>query len=360
MRLELSQLDLLIDDARFHCPGEAQPVTRAVHLARLAAFYPACRECPQRMDQAGLSRLAREKLSLVQSRSDDRRQATLQGRNYTQIRDLAIELASSHWPIQAGSPSILLGGNGQSSSAEALAAVCEGLRLAGVNVIDVGPTTSPCLRAAIECNSAFGAVLIAPSQTRPHAMALHVWNRHGEPLAAGDSQATRSSPVQRPCRHGGSVDRRSIDRDYVAALAPLFHGLRPLRFIVETRSEPFLGYLRQLLRSTGCELVAARVIAESPHYEQVLGGVISQDNRHTARLVRQVQVDQADFGMSIDPLGESWLLIDERGLIATEADRNQLLGPNADRRDALQSLALLLNELSNTDEPLSAVVHGPR
>ena len=30
---------------QYRCPGEQHPISRAVHLGRLAAFYPACRQC---------------------------------------------------------------------------------------------------------------------------------------------------------------------------------------------------------------------------------------------------------------------------------------------------------------------------
>ncbi|NLF06623.1 MAG: hypothetical protein GX594_01400 [Pirellulaceae bacterium] len=39
----------------YRCPGEKSPISRAVHLGRLAAFYPACRECPHREDTGSLS-----------------------------------------------------------------------------------------------------------------------------------------------------------------------------------------------------------------------------------------------------------------------------------------------------------------
>ncbi|HSG72864.1 MAG TPA: hypothetical protein VLA12_20795, partial [Planctomycetaceae bacterium] len=32
----------------YFCPGEELPVSWSVHLARLAAFYPKCFECPLR------------------------------------------------------------------------------------------------------------------------------------------------------------------------------------------------------------------------------------------------------------------------------------------------------------------------
>ena len=37
------------------CPGETHPISRSVHLSRLAAFYPKCRECPLRKDTGNLA-----------------------------------------------------------------------------------------------------------------------------------------------------------------------------------------------------------------------------------------------------------------------------------------------------------------
>ena len=39
---------------QYICPGETYPISRAVHLARLAAYFPACRECPYRNDPEAL------------------------------------------------------------------------------------------------------------------------------------------------------------------------------------------------------------------------------------------------------------------------------------------------------------------
>ena len=37
------------------CPGEAHSISRSVHYARLAAYYPACRQCLHRHDAGHLA-----------------------------------------------------------------------------------------------------------------------------------------------------------------------------------------------------------------------------------------------------------------------------------------------------------------
>jgi len=39
---------------QYICPDGRHPISRSVHLGRLAAFYPACRNCPRRDDTGAL------------------------------------------------------------------------------------------------------------------------------------------------------------------------------------------------------------------------------------------------------------------------------------------------------------------
>jgi phosphomannomutase len=50
------------------CPGQQHPISRAVHLGRLSAFYPGCRQCPHRDDTGTLSAKQVEQLSAVAQR----------------------------------------------------------------------------------------------------------------------------------------------------------------------------------------------------------------------------------------------------------------------------------------------------
>jgi len=52
--------------AEYRCPGEAYPISPAVHLGRLARFYPGCRQCPHRDDTGMLS--ARQVKQLLETR----------------------------------------------------------------------------------------------------------------------------------------------------------------------------------------------------------------------------------------------------------------------------------------------------
>lgn len=49
-------------ESRFQCPGESYTISRADHLARLAAYYPDCGTCPRRHETGILSPRARKRL----------------------------------------------------------------------------------------------------------------------------------------------------------------------------------------------------------------------------------------------------------------------------------------------------------
>ncbi len=54
--------------ATYLCPGETHPISRAVHLARLAAFYPKCRTCEHRRDSGQIAHSTTDRLELTSQR----------------------------------------------------------------------------------------------------------------------------------------------------------------------------------------------------------------------------------------------------------------------------------------------------
>ena len=119
------------------CPGEKSPISRAVHLGRLAGFYPACRRCSHRDDTGTLS--ARRVKQLVDTRRRGQRPplffeegaAGVLGSDLdaTVARRLgaALGIYLRHQPSGAEPPMAVIAGDGRPSAAELLAAAGEGL-----------------------------------------------------------------------------------------------------------------------------------------------------------------------------------------------------------------------------------------
>ena len=179
----------------YRCPGERQAISRAVHLGRMAAFYPPCRRCPHREDAGSLSPRQVEQLAETAARrrprplfhdegaagvfldeftpADARRMAAAfgavvreetEGSNSEERREKREEGGndggeqrepsihpSSFIPHPSAilHPSVVLAGDGRPISAELVAAVADGLRWSGCDVIDIGPATAACLAFAI-------------------------------------------------------------------------------------------------------------------------------------------------------------------------------------------------------------------
>ncbi|MCE5301716.1 MAG: hypothetical protein LLF97_01245, partial [Planctomycetaceae bacterium] len=145
-----------MSDSEYLCPGQRHPISRAVHLGRLAAFYPPCRACPHRHDAGSLSprqheqRRELEAVGPPPSAFDSEGLCGVLGNQVTPelVRRVAAAFAVETQASRAenegikGPTLLLLAGDGRAATAELMAAACEGLRWNDCDVIDLGATTS--------------------------------------------------------------------------------------------------------------------------------------------------------------------------------------------------------------------------
>jgi phosphomannomutase len=282
----------------YRCPGAKYPVSRAVHLGRLARFYPGCRQCPHRHDTGTFSPRQIRQWAEVESRGEPRPwfhdqesgAVYLDDVRPAAVRDMAAALGVflQRRPALAGQP-VLLAGDGRPLTAEMVAATSEGLRWSGCDVVDVGPATSACLVLAVDHLQAAGGIRVANPPSRPHSVGLKFWDGDPDPTCDGPfadilQQCHEANP-QRPTRVSGSLRRFQADGPYLACLAPAYHALRPLRIVLDSACDPLVKYLHKLIRSVACQIIP----------------------RRTARneLGQQVVAEQAHFAASIDADGET-------------------------------------------------------
>ena len=92
-------------EKQFICPGETHPISRSVHLSRLAAFYPACRDCPFRTETGNLPKQTVERLQKTEHRvqraslfaTEGVRGVYLNEINRSKAGEMAAALASLLW-----------------------------------------------------------------------------------------------------------------------------------------------------------------------------------------------------------------------------------------------------------------------
>jgi phosphomannomutase len=321
------------------CPDEHHAISRAVHLGRLAAFYPACRQCPRRGETGTLSPRRVAQLAETSGRGRPRSLFHEEGAGGVYLNDLspaaAMHIAAafasvvkeenaggetrregdeergrrsnkrsadadglvSQSPPHPLSPSILLAGDARPLTAELLAAAAEGLRSSGCNVVDIGPSTAPCLAFAVGHLQAAGGLLLGNPGEDSHTVGMKFWFAGPRPLSIGGSLEPiverYEAGREQPARVHGQLCRYEADRPYLARIAERYHALRPLRVVVDSASRPTLDFLQRLAATVACEIIPSR----------------------TARsgLPRQILADAAHFAACIDGDGESCRVFDEQG-----------------------------------------------
>lgn len=296
------------DEAEYRCPGERITVSRAVHLGRLAGFYPPCRQCRHREDRARLSaRRARQLASSWQSRERGPRFGEegaagvyLNELGPAEARRMAVALGIWLREVVGGAerpPVAVVAGDGRPMMPELVAAVAEGLRWTGCHAIDIGPATAACTASAIHATQSDGGILIGNPGGEARTVGLKFWGAGGRPLSAdGPLEKLRElfrAGADRPTRRFGSMRRFPAQDHYLATLAPYFHAMRPLRVVVETASPTVLRHLERLCSRVACRILPGRVSGTCP--AEAIGG------------------PEAHFAVRIEDDGERCGLWDERG-----------------------------------------------
>ena len=301
-----------MNSPRYLCPGEAHPISRAVHLGRLAAFYPGCRQCPHRYDTGTLSPKQVEQLAETSPRGEPRSLFHDEGAGGVYLNDLAPAAARDiaaafgvavRLPVGSQAPgpnpSVVLADDGRPLTVELVAAVGEGLRWSGCDVIDIGPATAACLAFAVHHLQTDGALLVGNPSNEPRIVGLQFWAAGPRPLSTGGSLEPIAeryrAGVDRPVRVEGRLRRFQADVPYLAGLAEHYHALRPLRVVVESASKPLLDGLKKLAATVACKVIPSRA-AQSD-------------------LAEQVRADAAHFAVCVDGDGETCRVLDQTGRI---------------------------------------------
>jgi phosphomannomutase len=318
---------LAIDRTRpvYRCPGQSYSIDQAVHLGRLAAFYPDCRCCVHRGDTALLAPLQIRQWAELDARQRHGPRCTAEGLEGYSLNEISPSIVR-HWAAALGmaltrrrgaspsAPAVLVGSDGHWTSAELVAAACQALQWAGCRTLEIGAVTGASLAAATHRYQADAALLIGNTTGEPHSIGLKLWGHAGRPWSSpGDLDRVREfyeSKIDRPKRRGGGLERASAGEAYLAPLVSLFHGLRPLRFVVDTTCEPLLQYLRKLNAQAACEVLRPRQ-SDSTLFTADAGQPFVA--RRLQHLAGQLLDAKAHWGLWIDGHGEACFLIDDQG-----------------------------------------------
>lgn len=283
----------------YRCPEAPYPIDRSVHLARLAAFDPVCRTCPHRAEAADLppsTRRAWRALEaanrLLEPMACD---GAICGTLHSQVSAAVVRSHARAWGHfalgqhaqraaripnilegSAGRVRVVLAGDGRPETAPLRAAACEGLCMAGCHVLELGGASAAVVAVAAAQHAAAGAIFVGNPLGAPHTAGLCFWGLHGSP--AGDADvAAALADLPRDARHrGGRWQPLPAKQGYLAPFRPLYHGLRPLRFVVHTTCVALLDWIAELTRETGCSVLCHRPRLASPRW---LAGELQEQGR---------------------------------------------------------------------------------
>ncbi|MBI3469217.1 MAG: hypothetical protein HY000_39945 [Planctomycetes bacterium] len=250
----------------YQCPGESYVISRAVHLGRLATYYPKCRDCVHRAETGTLSPRRVRRLAEIGRRAPRPGLVygdCIAGALYTEVtrrvvRRLAAALAAFLGEHGRTDAPVVLGDDGRGPSAALAAAACEGLRWSGCDVVELGPVSAPMLNMALRRANAGGAIFVGNPLGSVGTCGLKFSSSDGRlAVGAGLERLVQLSelPLRRPGRRYGALSRLAIDEKYLSGLQPYFHALRPLRLVIDCRCGPVWRRLTALISATACELL---------------------------------------------------------------------------------------------------------
>ena len=347
------------------CPGEGHPISRSVHLSRLAAFYPVCRDCPLRADTGHLPGQIVERLQQTERRVQRRSLYTAEGVRGVYINDLtrkkagriATALADLLWedaPLvgltetsrrsnRRNRPAVVVGHDERPSAPDIVTGVASALRRMGCQVIDISLTSTPCFRFAVDHLQAAAGIFVTGNGCQPSWTGMDFVLRGAVPLGDGQVLTAEASetapskislpksglsldlleersqrPISRATRHAGPHRTFQVSIPYEAGLWKHFHALRPLTVVSACPTRLARQTLERIFEMLPCTLIALDI-------PNRVRNPVDPADADIERLSQTVKESRAHLGVLIDDDGQRCGFVDERGELISSRDLTGLL-----------------------------------
>jgi phosphomannomutase/phosphoglucomutase len=214
--------------------------------------------------------------------------------------------------VERGQQAIAVGRDGRLSGPELSAALMEGIRLAGIDTIDVGCVPTPAVYFAAHELGCQSCVAVTGSHNPPDYNGLKMVIG-GETLAGAAIQGIRQRVDAGALRHGAgqgsSADVRSAYLRRISADVTL---ARPMKIVIDCGNGVAGGIAPELFRALGCELVElfCEVDGTFPnHHPDPSKPENLQD------LIRALRATDAELGLAFDGDGDRLGVVTKDGEI---------------------------------------------
>src|SRR5262245_17304616 len=187
----------------------------------------------------------------------------------------------------------------------------EGARAAGVDVIDIGPSTTPILYFATAHWKMDGGANITGSHNPIEYNGVKMVHPGAAPLSEEEIQGIRKTIESGDYESGaGGLSERSPREDYFATIANIVKPARRLKVVVDAGNGVAGLYGPELLRRIGCEVVELYCESDGRFPNHLPD---PEDERNVEDLKEKVVEVGADVGIAYDGDADRVGVIDERG-----------------------------------------------
>jgi phosphomannomutase len=341
-----------VSDKLYLCPGEAHAITRAVHLSRLAAFYPRCRDCPLRHETGQLPRHTLERIHSTERRVERKSLLAAEGLRGVYLNEITrgkaghaaaalADLLWEHKPLigRAGSPLaapsgragpalplVVVGHDERPCAPDLVTGVVRALRRMSCRVVDIGLTTRPCFWFAVDHLKAAAGLLVTGSGAEPSWTGFDFVGPDNMPVSRGGAPAftlerlevRMDGQARRPTRQAGAYRMFQAAVPYEASLWKHFHALRPLTVCCAVASRLARRTLEKLFATLPCRLVPVEIPSRARD-------VLADGDADVARVAAAVRRARAHLGVLIDDDGQRTAFLDERGRLVNAATITRLV-----------------------------------
>jgi phosphomannomutase len=392
------------------CPGEQRPISRSVHLARLAAFDPACRTCSRRHEAGPFPLITPEDLELqaraarrsswltptgiraifrneldrpkamrwglalgqrlcqqwkpqcdLPKNEPDPEATCLIGDETTGTLPEEVEIIARPADLPPG-PVVVVGYDSRPHSPEIVHGLGLGLRRLGCRVVDIGRVSSPCFRFAVSHFSAALGAYVTGGSGGPEWTGFDVVDEQGVPwtIETGLREWERAAadPAEPVCRFLGGLQSATVQADYEKGLRETFHGLRPMKLVLATNQPPLAKLVQSLVDGLPINVIPLPLGTRGR-------SLFDARDPDVVRLGEAVRNSAADLGIVLADNGEQWSAVDEEGQLVPLPELAGLVAREAFAQDsgtavvATLELATLLSRLAERDGRVCHTVSLP-
>jgi len=210
-----------------------------------------------------------------------------------------------------GGRRVAVGQDNRLSSDGLKAGFVEGVRAAGVDVVDIGVVTTPILYFAAAHWRLDGGANITGSHNPIEYNGVKMVHAGAAPLTEDEIQSIRTMVETDDYESGrGGLEVRSPREDYFTVVTSIIRLARPLRVVVDAGNGIAGTFAPALLRRLGCEVIELYCESDGRFPNHLPD---PEDEANVVDLQARVVEAGADLGVAYDGDADRVGIIDERG-----------------------------------------------